>query len=197
MKHMLVSRLHKYDADFIKHTSATPKNKRAAARPEKLVTKPMQVMTMPQRTMMIGLKTDGFRRFSRMLVSKWFEASVRNEEERKRGLVLPVRRLQVCDQAIDLRIADVRTIEEGHEVEECWPWDQLAIEFAEQLFVLVDVKLMIPVSTSRLSYDFCSLFFALSSIWVVQIAEQYSVFEVLLVAGGARRAIALYSTLSI
>lgn len=129
---------------------------------------------------MIGLKTDGFRRFSRMLVSKWFEASVRNEEERKRGLVLPVRRLQVCDQAIDLRIADVRTIEEGHEVEECWPWDQLAIEFAEQLFV-----------------DFCSLFFALSSIWVVQIAEQYSVFEVLLVAGGARRAIALYSTLSI
>lgn len=48
--------------------SATPRKKRAAAKPLKLCTRPMQVMQMPQSTMMRGRKMLGRRRLSRMLV---------------------------------------------------------------------------------------------------------------------------------
>lgn len=49
--------------------SARPRNQRAAIMPPKLWVNPMVTMTMPQMTMMMGMNTEGRRRFRRMLVS--------------------------------------------------------------------------------------------------------------------------------
>lgn len=46
--------------------------------------------------------------------------------------------MQIGGQAVDFCVADVCAVEEGDEVEECEPGDQLEVEFADQLFVLVE-----------------------------------------------------------
>lgn len=45
--------------------------------------------------------------------------------------------MQVGEEAVDFGVADVGAVEEGDEVEEGEPGDEVEVEFTEEFFVLV------------------------------------------------------------
>lgn len=69
-------------------------------------------------------------------VGEGFEAGVRDEEKRKSGVVLAAGHAEVVNEAVDFGVADVGPVEEGDEVEEGQPGDDLDVEAADEFLVL-------------------------------------------------------------
>lgn len=51
-------------------------------------------------------------------------------------MVLVLGHVQVGEEAVDFGVADVGAVEEGDEIEEGEPGDEVEVEFTEELFVL-------------------------------------------------------------
>jgi hypothetical protein len=69
-------------------------------------------------------------------IGKGLEQRIAHEEDGERSIVLSVSHFQILLQTIDLGISDIRSVEEGNQVEERKPWDEFEVELPEKCFVL-------------------------------------------------------------
>lgn len=70
---------------------------------------------------------DGRSEALEQYIREWFEDGIGDEEDCKRGIVIPRSHVQILLQAGDTSITDVCAVEEGDEVEEGEPGDELKV----------------------------------------------------------------------
>ena len=73
-------------------------------------------------------------------VGEGFEEGIGDEEDGEAGIVLTAGDVETFLEAIQLRVADIGSIEKGDEIEQAEPRDQAEIEFPEE-FAILDVDI--------------------------------------------------------